>query len=356
MTIATAAPKTTTTGTTARRNTKKTAAAKTSAATTETTTLDTEVEADEQLAGVRGASVDQVGDYLRHIGRLSLLTAEEEAEIARRIEVGLFAEEKLNTEKDLAKTLQRELRWLVRDGERAKERMITSNLRLVVSIAKRYSQRGLPFMDVIQEGNLGLVRAVEKFDYTQGYKFSTYATWWIRQAIARGLADKARAIRIPVHTVERINRISRAERDLTVDLGRAPTVEEVAAEVAMEVADLVELKSRSHEPVSIHTVVGDAEDSELGDFIEDEETPSPTAATENSLLNRDMHALVATLPEDEARVIRMRFGLDDDQPMTLDEISKRVHSSRQAVSRVESRARLRMFAKAVSQDLQLYLQ
>ena len=162
--------------------------------------------------------------------------------------------------------------------------------------------------------------------------------------------------RLPVHTVERINRISRAERDLTVDLGRAPTVEEVAEEVAMEVADLVELKSRSHEPVSIHTVVGDAEDSELGDFIEDEETPSPTAATENSLLNRDMHALVATLPEDEARVIRMRFGLDDDQPMTLDEISKRVHSSRQAVSRVESRARLRMFAKAVRQDLQLYLQ
>jgi RNA polymerase primary sigma factor len=327
--------------------------------TTRNTTTDTTDEPEvEVLSQVRGASTDQVGDYLRHIGRMPLLDAAEETEIARRIEVGLFAGEKLKelqaadaVKKNRTKAhaeMMRDLRWLQHDGERAKDRMITANLRLVVSIAKRYTQRGLPFMDVIQEGNLGLVRAVEKFDYTQGYKFSTYATWWIRQAIARGLADKARAIRIPVHTVERINRISRAERDLTV--------EEVAEEVAMEVADLVELKSRSHEPVSIHTVVGDAEDSELGDFIEDEETPSPTAATENSLLNRDMHALVATLPEDEARVIRMRFGLDDDQPMTLDEISKRVHSSRQAVSRVESRARLRMFAKAVSQDLQLYLQ
>lgn len=324
---------------------------------TMTTTDDAEVEV---LAQVRGASTDQVGDYLRHIGRMPLLDAQEETEIARRIEVGLFAGEKIKdidagrAEGDAQ--MVRDLKWLVHDGERAKDKMITANLRLVVSIAKRYTQRGLPFMDVIQEGNLGLVRAVEKFDYTQGYKFSTYATWWIRQAIARGLADKARAIRIPVHTVERINRISRAERDLTVDLGRAPTVEEVAEEVAMDVADLVDLKSRSHEPVSIHTVVGDAEDSELGDFIEDEETPSPTVATESTLLNRDIHALVATLPEDEARVIRMRFGLDDDQPMTLDEISKRVHSSRQAVSRVESRARLRMFAKAVSQDLQLYLQ
>jgi RNA polymerase primary sigma factor len=335
--------------------------------TTRNTTTDTTDEPEvEVLSQVRGASTDQVGDYLRHIGRMPLLDAAEETEIARRIEVGLFAGEKLKelqaadaVKKNRTKAhaeMMRDLRWLQHDGERAKDRMITANLRLVVSIAKRYTQRGLPFMDVIQEGNLGLVRAVEKFDYTQGYKFSTYATWWIRQAIARGLADKARAIRIPVHTVERINRISRAERDLTVDLGRAPTVDEVAEEVAMEVADLVELKSRSHEPVSIHTVVGDAEDSELGDFIEDEETPSPTAATENALLNRDMHALVATLPEDEARVIRMRFGLDDDQPMTLDEISKRVHSSRQAVSRVESRARLRMFAKAVSQDLQLYLQ
>ena len=317
---------------------------------------DTEVEV---LGQVRGASTDQVGDYLRHIGRMPLLDAQEETEIARRIEVGLFAEERLallDADGSLSASERNDYRWLIHDGERAKDRMITANLRLVVSIAKRYTQRGLPFMDVIQEGNLGLVRAVEKFDYTQGYKFSTYATWWIRQAIARGLADKARAIRIPVHTVERINRISRAERDLTVDLGRTPTVDEVAAEVAMEVADLIDLKSRSHEPVSIHTVVGDAEDSELGDFIEDEETPSPGEATESSMLNRDIHSLVEALPEDEARVIRMRFGLDDDQPMTLDEISKRVHSSRQAVSRVESRARLRMFAKAVSQDLQLYLQ
>ncbi|RKR75696.1 sigma-70 family RNA polymerase sigma factor [Frondihabitans australicus] len=330
----------------------------TSASRADATTNDDEVEV-EVLGQVRGASTDQVGDYLRHIGRMPLLDAQEETEIARRIEVGLFAEEKLaelEAAGGLSASDRSDYRWLIHDGERAKDRMITANLRLVVSIAKRYTQRGLPFMDVIQEGNLGLVRAVEKFDYTQGYKFSTYATWWIRQAIARGLADKARAIRIPVHTVERINRISRAERDLTVDLGRAPTIDEVAAEVAMEVADLVDLKSRSHEPVSIHTVVGDAEDSELGDFIEDEETPSPGEATENSMLNRDIHSLVEALPEDEARVIRMRFGLDDDQPMTLDEISKRVHSSRQAVSRVESRARLRMFAKAVSQDLQLYLQ
>lgn len=355
MTTATATPKTTTTGTTARRNTKKSAAPKNSVTTTETTTLDTEVEADEQLAGVRGASVDQVGDYLRHIGRLTLLTAEEEAEIARRIEVGLFAEEKLNTEKDLAKTLQRELRWLVRDGERAKERMITSNLRLVVSIAKRYSQRGLPFMDVIQEGNLGLVRAVEKFDFTQGYKFSTYATWWIRQAISRGLADKARTIRIPVHTVELINKISRTERDLTVDLGRAPMPDEVAAELSMSVEELVDLKGRSHEPVSIHTVVGDSDDSELGDFIEDEDAASPNELTETTLLHRDLRSIVAELPSDEANVIRMRYGLDDDKPMTLDEISKIVHTTRQAVSRVESRAKLRLFAKAVSQDMQLYL-
>jgi RNA polymerase primary sigma factor len=351
MTIATATPSTTS------RRTKK-ATAKTDSAKVESTTLDAaaaEVEADEQLAGVRGASVDQVGDYLRHIGRLALLTAEEEADIARRIEVGLFAGEKIATDQDLPKALQRELKWLVRDGERAKERMITSNLRLVVSIAKRYSQRGLPFMDVIQEGNLGLVRAVEKFDFTQGYKFSTYATWWIRQAISRGLADKARTIRIPVHTVELINKISRTERDLTVDLGRAPMPDEVAAELSMSVEELVDLKGRSHEPVSIHTVVGDSDDSELGDFIEDEDAASPNELTETTLLHRDIRSIVAELPSDEANVIRMRYGLDDDKPMTLDEISKIVHTTRQAVSRVESRAKLRLFAKAVSQDMQLYL-
>jgi RNA polymerase primary sigma factor len=348
MTIATAAPSTT--------SGRK--AAPTKATSRQATELDaavTEIEADEQLAGVRGASVDQVGDYLRHIGRLALLTAQEEAEIARTIEVGLFAEEKLATETGMPKTLQRELRWLVRDGQRAKERMITSNLRLVVSIAKRYSQRGLPFMDVIQEGNLGLVRAVEKFDFTQGYKFSTYATWWIRQAISRGLADKARTIRIPVHTVELINKISRTERDLTVDLGRAPSAEEVAAELSMAVEELTDLKGRSHEPVSIHTVVGDSDDSELGDFIEDEDAASPNEMTESTLLHRDIRSIVAELPSDEANVIRMRYGLDDDKPMTLDEISKVVHTTRQAVSRVESRAKLRLFAKAVSQDMQLYL-
>jgi RNA polymerase primary sigma factor len=351
MTIATAAP-----STTSRRKTAKASAPK--AGSTEQTTLGgtapAEVEADEQLAGVRGASVDQVGDYLRHIGRLPLLTAAEEAEIARSIEVGLFAGEKLR-ESGLSKSLQRELKWLVHDGERAKERMITSNLRLVVSIAKRYSQRGLPFMDVIQEGNLGLVRAVEKFDFTQGYKFSTYATWWIRQAISRGLADKARTIRIPVHTVELINKISRTERDLTVDLGRAPLPEEVAAELSMAVEELTDLKGRSHEPVSIHTVVGDSDDSELGDFIEDEDAASPNEMTESTLLHRDIRSIVAELPSDEANVIRMRYGLDDDKPMTLDEISKIVHTTRQAVSRVESRAKLRLFAKAVSQDMQLYL-
>jgi RNA polymerase primary sigma factor len=344
MTIATEAPSTT------RRSTTNTAPAS-----RDIDTVDTAVEADERLAGVRGASVDQVGDYLRHIGRLPLLSAEEEAEIARRIEVGLFAEEKLSAATDLTKQLQRELRWLVRDGQRAKERMITSNLRLVVSIAKRYSQRGLPFMDVIQEGNLGLVRAVEKFDFTQGYKFSTYATWWIRQAISRGLADKARTIRIPVHTVELINKISRTERDLTVDLGRAPTPDEVAEELSMQVEELIDLKGRSHEPVSIHTVVGDSDDSELGDFIEDEDAASPNEMTESTLLHRDIRSIVAELPSEEARVIRMRYGLDDDHPMTLDEISKVVHTTRQAVSRVESRAKLRLFAKAVSQDMQLYL-
>jgi RNA polymerase primary sigma factor len=348
MTIATAAPATKGPSTAARKTTKTPAVSELASATTE-------IEADEKLSGVRGASVDQVGDYLRHIGRITLLTAAEEAEIARAIEVGLFAEEKLATEPDMPKTLQRELRWLVRDGQRSKERMITSNLRLVVSIAKRYSQRGLPFMDVIQEGNLGLVRAVEKFDFTQGYKFSTYATWWIRQAISRGLADKARTIRIPVHTVELINKISRTERDLTVDLGRAPSAEEVAAELSMAVEELIDLKGRSHEPVSIHTVVGDSDDSELGDFIEDEDAASPNEMTENTLLHRDIRSIVAELPSDEANVIRMRYGLDDDKPMTLDEISKIVHTTRQAVSRVESRAKLRLFAKAVSQDMQLYL-
>jgi len=348
MTIATAAP------TSSRRKAKAAPTAEQTGS-RELDAVETVIEADERLAGVRGASVDQVGDYLRHIGRLPLLTAAEEAEIARRIEVGLFADEKLDTEPDLPKELQRELRWLGRDGQRAKERMITSNLRLVVSIAKRYSQRGLPFMDVIQEGNLGLVRAVEKFDFTQGYKFSTYATWWIRQAISRGLADKARTIRIPVHTVELINKISRTERDLTVDLGRAPSPEEVAEELSMSVDELIDLKGRSHEPVSIHTVVGDSDDSELGDFIEDEDAASPNEMTENTLLHRDIRSIVAELPSDEANVIRMRYGLDDDHPMTLDEISKVVHTTRQAVSRVESRAKLRLFAKAVSQDLQLYL-
>ena len=348
MTIATPVP-----SSTSRRST--TADASRATAPVEFEPSMTELEVSEQLAGVRGASVDQVGDYLRHIGRLPLLTAAEEADIARRIEVGLFAEEKLATETIADKQLVRELKWLVRDGQRAKERMITSNLRLVVSIAKRYSQRGLPFMDVIQEGNLGLVRAVEKFDFTQGYKFSTYATWWIRQAISRGLADKARTIRIPVHTVELINKISRTERDLTVDLGRAPSAEEVAAELSLDVEELLDLKGRSHEPVSIHTVVGDSDDSELGDFIEDEDAASPNEMTENALLHRDIRSIVAELPSDEANVIRMRYGLDDDKPMTLDEISKVVHTTRQAVSRVESRAKLRLFAKAVSQDMQLYL-
>ena len=276
----------------------------------------------EQTVLTAGATADPVKDYLKQIGRVALLNAELEVELATRVEAGLFAEEKLLNDKKLDKKLKRELEWIVEDGKRAKNHLLEANLRLVVSLAKRYTGRGMLFLDLIQEGNLGLIRAVEKFDYTKGYKFSTYATWWIRQAITRAMADQARTIRIPVHMVEVINKLARVQRQMLQDLGREPTPEELAKELDMTPEKVVEVQKYGREPISLHTPLGEEGDSEFGDLIEDSEAIKPEESVTFTILQEQLMQVLGGLTNREADVIKARYGLTDGQPKTLDEIGK----------------------------------
>ncbi|GEN78701.1 RNA polymerase sigma factor [Actinotalea fermentans] len=302
-----------------------------------------------------GATADPVKDYLKQIGKVALLNAEQEVELAKRIEAGLFAEEKLAASTALEPKLRRELEWIAADGRRAKNHLLEANLRLVVSLAKRYTGRGMLFLDLIQEGNLGLIRAVEKFDYTKGYKFSTYATWWIRQAITRAMADQARTIRIPVHMVEVINKLARVQRQMLQDLGREPTPEELAKELDMTPEKVVEVQKYGREPISLHTPLGEDGDSEFGDLIEDSEAVVPADAVSFTLLQEQLHQVLDTLSEREAGVVSMRFGLTDGQPKTLDEIGKVYGVTRERIRQIESKTMSKLRHPSRSQVLRDYL-
>ena len=283
----------------------------------------------------QGPSADLVRVYLNGIGKTALLTAADEVELAKRIEAGVFAQHVLDTEEDLSAERRAELRALVRDGQRAKNHLLEANLRLVVSLAKRYTGRGMPLLDLIQEGNLGLIRAVEKFDYTKGFKFSTYATWWIRQAITRGMADQGRTIRLPVHLVEQVNKLSRIKRDLHQKLGREATHEELAAESGIPAEKVAKLLDHARDPVSLDMPVGSEEDAPLGDFIEDSEATDAESAVISGILQDDLRRVLATLDEREQNVIRLRYGIDDGQPRTLDQIGKHFGLSRERVRQIE---------------------
>ena len=291
----------------------------------------------EQTVLTAGATADPVKDYLKQIGRVALLNAELEVELATRVEAGLFAEEALKHTKKLDKKLKRELEWIVEDGKRAKNHLLEANLRLVVSLAKRYTGRGMLFLDLIQEGNLGLIRAVEKFDYTKGYKFSTYATWWIRQAITRAMADQARTIRIPVHMVEVINKLARVQRQMLQDLGREPTPEELAKELDMTPEKVVEVQKYGREPISLHTPLGEEGDSEFGDLIEDSEAVKPEESVTFTILQEQLMQVLGGLTNREADVIKARYGLTDGQPKTLDEIGKVHGVTRERIRQIESK-------------------
>ncbi|TMR16132.1 RNA polymerase sigma factor [Nonomuraea zeae] len=296
------------------------------------------LELDDSVAdGGTAVGADSVKTYLKAIGRVPLLTAEQEIELAKRIEAGLFAQERLDNEPHLPAELRADLEWIVDDGARAKRRMLEANLRLVVSIAKRYTGRGMLFLDLIQEGNLGLIRTIEKFDYRLGYKFSTYATWWIKQAITRAMADQARTIRIPVHMVELINKVARVQRRLQSELGREPTPEEIAKESELEVDRVAEIQGYGREPISLHTPLGEEGDSEFGDLIEDTEAVSPAEAVSFILLQQQLHSLLDQLSEREAGVITMRYGLADGKPMTLDEIGRIYGVTRERIRQIEAK-------------------
>ncbi|MEN9542426.1 MAG: hypothetical protein RL239_79 [Actinomycetota bacterium] len=314
-----------------------------------------EDDAPPQTVLTAGATADPVKDYLKQIGRVALLNAELEVELAMRIEAGLFAEERLNSGEKLDRSLKRELEWIAEDGKRAKNHLLEANLRLVVSLAKRYTGRGMLFLDLIQEGNLGLIRAVEKFDYTKGYKFSTYATWWIRQAITRAMADQARTIRIPVHMVEVINKLARVQRQMLQDLGREPTPEELAKELDMTPEKVVEVQKYGREPISLHTPLGEEGDSEFGDLIEDSEAIVPADAVSFTLLQEQLHSVLDTLSEREAGVVAMRFGLTDGQPKTLDEIGKVYGVTRERIRQIESKTMSKLRHPSRSQVLRDYL-
>ncbi|GAA2028426.1 hypothetical protein GCM10009839_29450 [Catenulispora yoronensis] len=316
---------------------------------------DDEDDAPAQQVASAGATADPVKDYLKQIGKVPLLNAEQEVELAKRIEAGLFAEEKLNADEPLSPEFRRELDIIAEDGRRAKNHLLEANLRLVVSLAKRYTGRGMLFLDLIQEGNLGLIRAVEKFDYTKGYKFSTYATWWIRQAITRAMADQARTIRIPVHMVEVINKLARVQRQMLQDLGREPTPEELAKELDMTPEKVVEVQKYGREPISLHTPLGEDGDSEFGDLIEDSEAVVPADAVSFTLLQEQLHSVLDTLSEREAGVVSMRFGLTDGQPKTLDEIGKVYGVTRERIRQIESKTMSKLRHPSRSQVLRDYL-
>ncbi len=322
-----------------------------------TFTLSDSDDSDEPVAQVTqaGATADPVKDYLKQIGKVPLLNAEQEVELAKRIEAGLFADEKLAENPDLDTETRIKLEWIAEDGRRAKNHLLEANLRLVVSLAKRYTGRGMLFLDLIQEGNLGLIRAVEKFDYTKGYKFSTYATWWIRQAITRAMADQARTIRIPVHMVEVINKLARVQRQMLQDLGREPTPEELAAELDMTPDKVVEVQKYGREPISLSTPLGEDGDSEFGDLIEDSEAIVPADAVSFTLLQEQLESVLDTLSEREAGVVRMRFGLSDGQPKTLDEIGKVYGVTRERIRQIESKTMSKLRHPSRSQVLRDYL-
>ncbi len=308
-----------------------------------------------QTVTVAGATADPVKDYLKQIGKVPLLNAEMEVELAKRIEAGLFAEEMLNEGTKMDKKTRLDMEWIATDGRRAKNHLLEANLRLVVSLAKRYTGRGMLFLDLIQEGNLGLIRAVEKFDYTKGYKFSTYATWWIRQAITRAMADQARTIRIPVHMVEVINKLARVQRQMLQDLGREPTPEELAKELDMTPEKVVEVQKYGREPISLHTPLGEEGDSEFGDLIEDSEAIVPSDAVSFTLLQEQLESVLDTLSDREAGVVRMRFGLTDGQPKTLDEIGKVYGVTRERIRQIESKTMSKLRHPSRSQVLRDYL-
>lgn len=307
---------------------------------------------------ITGATADPVKDYLKQIGKVPLLNAAEEVELAMRIEAGLFAEEKLGQMSDKEKRTQlgRELSWVAKDGQRAKNHLLGANLRLVVSLAKRYTGRGMQFLDLIQEGNLGLIRAVEKFDYTKGFKFSTYATWWIRQAITRAMADQARTIRIPVHMVEVINKLARVQRQMLQDLGREPTPEELSRELDMTPEKVIEVQKYGREPISLHTPLGEDGDSEFGDLIEDTEAVVPADAVGFTMLQKQLESLLDSLSEREAGVIRMRFGLGDGMPKTLDQIGDTFGVTRERIRQIESKTMAKLRHPSRSQALRDYLE
>ncbi|WP_272878573.1 RNA polymerase sigma factor [Rothia nasisuis] len=302
-----------------------------------------------------GATADPVKDYLKQIGKVALLNAEQEVDLAMRIEAGLYAEHKLKENPDMDPQLKKELRWVIHDGRRAKNHLLEANLRLVVSLAKRYTGRGMLFLDLIQEGNLGLIRAVEKFDYSKGFKFSTYATWWIRQAITRAMADQARTIRIPVHMVEVINKLARVQRQMLQDLGREPTPEELAKELDMTPEKVIEVQKYGREPISLHTPLGEDGDSEFGDLIEDSEAVVPADAVSFTLLQEQLHSVLDTLSEREAGVVAMRFGMTDGQPKTLDEIGKVYGVTRERIRQIESKTMSKLRHPSRSQVLRDYL-
>ena len=305
------------------------------------------------------ASADSVRAYLKQIGKVALLNAEEEVELAKRIEAGLYATQKLAELTEGGKKLpvqqRRDMQWICRDGERAKNHLLEANLRLVVSLAKRYTGRGMAFLDLIQEGNLGLIRAVEKFDYTKGYKFSTYATWWIRQAITRAMADQARTIRIPVHMVEVINKLGRIQRELLQDLGREATPEELAKEMDITPEKVLEIQQYAREPISLDQTIGDEGDSQLGDFIEDSEAVVAVDAVSFTLLQDQLQSVLETLSEREAGVVRLRFGLTDGQPRTLDEIGQVYGVTRERIRQIESKTMSKLRHPSRSQVLRDYL-
>jgi RNA polymerase primary sigma factor len=308
------------------------------------------------LVATGGATADPVKDYLKQIGKVRLLNAEQEVELAKRIEAGLFADHKLAEGSGVLRPGQSiDLERVAAEGRRAKDDLVEANLRLVVSLARRYAGRGMLFLDLIQEGNLGLIRGVEKFDYARGYKFSTYATWWIRQAITRAMADQARTIRLPVHMVEAVSKLAQARRQMLQDLGREPTAEELAAELDMTPEKVIEVQKYGREPISLHTPLGEDGDSEFGDLIEDSEAIQPGEAVSFTLLQEQLHSVLDTLSEREAGVVSMRFGLTDGQPKTLDEIGKVYGVTRERIRQIESRAMSKLRHPSRSNALRDYL-